>query len=224
MSLFGEKKHQPGDPFRPSAEWLNGLADAARAFHLGELSRPDPESLPATGHGPILVEVPSSAGNQVELAPMALRAPIFPPDNPERIGTFSTTIGFGVAVAEAADVGPGKIAVLLEPIRAGEIGLAVVSGAVPCRVNVTNAAHGYADLTAGGAVSLTSGASGPARILWQESGTGLKWAVVLLGAGGGSSVLPTIPDPDKSYVLGWDGGGHALVWIETDIQCPPWPP
>ena len=43
--------------------------------------------------------------------------------------------------------------------------------------------HLYADVTDGDATKLTSGAFGSAMILWAESGTGTKWAVVQLGGG-----------------------------------------
>lgn len=62
----------------------------------------------------------------------------------------------------------------------------VVSGTSPCTINVTDAAHTHA--VAGTTVDkLVSATSGPAKILWKESGTGDKNAFVLLGQSGTSS-------------------------------------
>jgi hypothetical protein len=68
--------------------------------------------------------------------------------------------------------------VTLEPISAGKIGRAAVSGAFACRVNVTNASHKFAKAKDGDAAQLASAACGVLQLVWKESGTGAnKWAV-----------------------------------------------
>ena len=75
----------------------------------------------------------------------------------------------------------GKFAVLAEPIGDGDIGSAVVDGTTICQVNITDAAHEFADIANGDAAKLVSGETGPTQIIWIESGTGTKWAVVRIG-------------------------------------------
>lgn len=86
------------------------------------------------------------------------------------------------------------IAIVQEPISDGGIGRAVVQGVTPCRLNVTASGDTHAGPTTS-VTQLTTGTSGPAVILWKESGTGAnKKAKVLLlgqqgtgGGGGGGS-------------------------------------
>ena len=57
----------------------------------------------------------------------------------------------------------------------------VLSGVCPVKVDVANANHWHADIADNSAANLKSGGGGAAQILWKESGTGVKWAVVRLG-------------------------------------------
>lgn len=86
----------------------------------------------------------------------------------------------GVVAANVND----QIAILLEPIIFNRIGQAVVDGVVPVQIDVTDSTHKYATATVGVYSYLTSSSKpnrGSARILWKESGTGTKWAIVRLG-------------------------------------------
>jgi hypothetical protein len=76
----------------------------------------------------------------------------------------------------------GKFAIILAPLADGAIGPAIVSGAVPCYIDVKQDGHRFADVTDGDASVLTSAARGAATILWKETATGQQWAVVALGA------------------------------------------
>lgn len=73
---------------------------------------------------------------------------------------------------------PGKFVITWEPIANNGIGRAYVTGVCQVQINVTDASHGYADVTNGDSTKLTSAVAGGAQILWKESGTGTKWAVV----------------------------------------------
>ncbi len=76
----------------------------------------------------------------------------------------------------------GKFVILSTPLNDGCIGKAFAFGVCPALVNVTSTSHEYADIKAGDATQLQSATSGMAQILWAESGTGSKWAVVRLGS------------------------------------------
>lgn len=101
------------------------------------------------------------------------------------------------------DTYAGKFAVTQEPIKKGQTGRVKISGVSQCKVNVTDSGHAYAKgSTAGGITQLTSAAAatdGGAEILWKESGTGSKWAVIRwpVYAGSGSTINPATDTPQN---------------------------
>jgi hypothetical protein len=74
-----------------------------------------------------------------------------------------------------------KFVVLLQPLADDAIGWAVASGVVPVKINVSYATHNYADVKNSDETMLQSGIGGAAQILWRETGTGEKWALVRIG-------------------------------------------
>ncbi|MCC6492643.1 MAG: hypothetical protein IT424_06455 [Pirellulales bacterium] len=78
------------------------------------------------------------------------------------------------------------LAIVLEPLAEDAIGAAVIPTAVWARVDVADEAHEFAAPQA--STLLASAASGSIPILWKQSGTGEKWAVVSLAGGGASSI------------------------------------
>ena len=75
--------------------------------------------------------------------------------------------------------------VLLEPTPAGEIGRAMVLGVTPAKITVSASDDQYAQPRAGSSTGvIETAATGTARILWKESGTGSKWAILQLGGAG----------------------------------------
>ena len=69
------------------------------------------------------------------------------------------------------------------------VGYGVLPECYWAKVDIGDAADTHATLPTTGTL-LTSGASG-LKIIWKESGTGEKWAVVLIGAGGGGGAAKT---------------------------------
>lgn len=55
------------------------------------------------------------------------------------------------------------------------------------KVYVNDAAHKFAKVKTGDTTQLESATSGPAEIWWKETGTGTKWALVLIGGGGAAA-------------------------------------
>lgn len=70
--------------------------------------------------------------------------------------------------------------VLKEPIADGQIGRGTIMGVAVCDISVVVESHGFAFPGVDGVDRLRSGFTGPAKILWKESGTGTKRARVLL--------------------------------------------
>jgi ribosomal protein L35AE/L33A len=118
-------------------------------------------------------------------AVLGIDSPIFSPS--EAPDSFASQVALVGVTPAAGHVGTGKFCILLEPIAAGAIGQAVVSGVVPAKANVTDESHAFADVADGEADYLASSESGPAAILWKESGTGTKSAIVRLGGSSGAA-------------------------------------
>ena len=80
-------------------------------------------------------------------------------------------------------------AITQQPIPAGECGWAIVLGVTTCTLNVTSEGDTYAGPAADDVADLATDTSGPALILWKDSGTGagVRAKVLLLGQGAGSS-------------------------------------
>ena len=172
--------HQ-GDKLRiPAATW-NTLLDVARAERDRDhdMEKMMAAALPAFN----ILKVKNDSGNNVpRFGILGLETPIIEPsDNldsfkqrPQMLGTTPTTTH------------TGKFCILYEPLAIGAIGWAFVSGAAICQINVTVEAHKNADVKNSDRTQLQSATTGLASILWKESGTGTKWALVRLGAGGGT--------------------------------------
>jgi len=96
-----------------------------------------------------------------------------------------------VITGGALTAGATQWGVAVEPIKADAIGMVAVAGVVQAKVRVA----ATTDIAVGAeAAGLRSGPIGEARILWKQSGTGNKWALLHLGAG------------QQSYVnIVWDG-------------------
>lgn len=96
-------------------------------------------------------------------------------------------------------------AVLLEPAATSAIVRAAVVGVVPVDLSVTDAAHGYAEPAATVTATLASASTGPAKVIWKESGTGTKRAVVLLGSdSSGTRVIPVELTSTYDATTGYD--------------------
>jgi len=101
----------------------------------------------------------------------------------------------------------GAFCVTVEPIAAGKFGRAAIAGVVQCKLNVLDAAHGFAVPIQGNPSAFESASSGPASILWKDGGTGDgKWALLRIGGGAGGE------GPRLGKVSGtWTKGATASV-------------
>ncbi len=170
------KKVQSGSPLVIPAQTFNAFIDAARDYQDRQ-------------HGQHSTGMPSPRGDLVLIknASGADRARfdilgidtivINPTDN---FTEFTNRPALSGVTPTEADHW-GKFAILAEPIRNGALGLGWLAGMCPVKVLVSKEAHGHADVYSGVTAILRSSGSGAAQILWKESGTGVKWAVVRLG-------------------------------------------
>jgi hypothetical protein len=85
----------------------------------------------------------------------------------------------GVTPAYASHL--GKFVITTEPINNGKIGKCVLEGLCAAQISMVESGQKWADILDGDGTQLQSGNAGTAQILWSQSGTGTKWAIVRLG-------------------------------------------
>jgi hypothetical protein len=118
---------------------------------------------------------------------LGIDIPVFAPTTGQPVPRdFSTALAMrGVLATTPGYV--GKWAVALEPIAAGKFGRAALSGVVPAIINVpSGVTPRYAE--AEGTVYARAATSGSAQVLWVETGTGNRYAVLRMGAGSSGTV------------------------------------
>ncbi|VTU00993.1 Uncharacterized protein OS=Isosphaera pallida (strain ATCC 43644 / DSM 9630 / IS1B) GN=Isop_2423 PE=4 SV=1 [Gemmataceae bacterium] len=165
-------------PFVSSAATGNAVLAAARdwrALRRGNEGSPGaarPQVQPA-----LTVWVRNDTGGSLPaFSVLALGEPVASPADEPYVARDRPVFP-GTAPAGATDV----FAVTTEPAKVGGLVRATVTGATPAYLSVSDEAHACAAPAAATTSTLASAANGPARVAWKESGTGAKWAIVLIG-------------------------------------------
>jgi len=159
-----------------------------------------------------VVRLWNRTGTQLEPGQIVgLGDPIAPPDT--ELAAFRDLVGLEATVPTAGDA--GDFAVVPAAIPDGSLGMGVVSGVQLVKVNVVDAGHGYADVTVGEVDYLTSAVSGSAKIVAKPSGTGIKWAYVLLNRTQAAAafdwgLLAASPSPGQEQTFTAGAGFSAL--------------
>lgn len=164
------KNVQPGEPLEIQAAAYNAFQAAARAHETrkqgtGKRGNDTP--------GDILVKLP---GSFARFAVVELGAPVITPTDNEAEFVNNPVLE---CIAADAETTFDKFAILLEPGNEDDLVRAAISGVYPVEINKQNDTDKFARI--GISDMLLSGSAGPVKILWSESGTGVKWAVVNLG-------------------------------------------
>ena len=169
-----------GDPATLQAATINTLVDANRIAR---------SSMGATGAGPApagldypatIVPVLNNSSKDADLFDvLQIQGPLITAT--DGLDSFQFQGGFSCIAPTQPSAGQ-NIVITLEPIPAGEIGRAVMSGIVPAYISVADVLDDYADVQAGDTTYLYSTkAPTSAQILTKEDGTGYKWAVLRIG-------------------------------------------
>lgn len=207
----------PGDPSkklkrgeRITVEAFNNTMDATRLVR---------ERLQRTGARPQpifrqsgIVLVRNETGSTVNrFGVMGINVPIIEPSADAE--EFKRQVTFEADAPVDAD--ESRFVILQEPLVAGGIGRAVVSGVTWVKVQINTGETGYtrAKIIDADTTKLAMSTSGPAEVLWKESGTGEKWACVRLGGGGLSLADPA--DFGLDYVLFWDSATESITWLDA---------
>lgn len=195
------KKVLPGQELTISADAYNAFVDAANAAKGNR-------SLGQSGIGTLarggLVKVKNATAAALgRFAPVGLNGVAITPGG--SLQNFQNTPIF-IAAAPGSSTYLGKWAVLQEPLAADLIGDAVVSGLTVAQITVNHAAHDRVDVSTSGGSSLVSSFYGAGEILYAESGTGSKWALIRLGAW----VAPVLKAKSTAAIA---AGGSGTVTI-----------
>ena len=178
------KKVQPGQPVKIAAADYNAMVDAALDHQRGTQNTSS-SSGNFIGRGTIRVR--NISGTDVaRFGVLGISAPAILPAT--SLAGFQRNLVLD-CVTPAAGTHEGRFVILAEPIKNNSMGMAWVSGVCQVKINVTDAAHLFADVKNTDATQLASGVAGGAQILWKESGTGSKWAIIRFV----QSILPHAP-------------------------------
>lgn len=195
------KKVTAGQRLEMPAETFNTFIDAARDYlrrrqGQGDKARPERREMV------IILARNDSGGDLDRFAVLGISGILYAPtENEEAFKSRPALKG----VTPTAPGHRGKFLITLEPVASGQLGRCAAAGIVPVQIAVTDEDHRFADISDGSCNTLASAPSGAARILYQESGTGTKWALVLVGSWGPP------PAEDDYAVLSWSEADGAYV-------------
>ncbi|MGE4157700.1 MAG: hypothetical protein AB7F75_01230 [Planctomycetota bacterium] len=185
------KKVTPGDPIKIPAQAYNSFIDAARAHRERSLGQGAGEDSGLNIHMDLQVRN-STGADQDEFAVLSLGSIVLSPvDN---LPLFKDRPTFDVVASTIT----GRTAILQEPLKMGALGWARILGISVVRINVIDESHSWAKVVAG-SPNLESSFGGVFRILYKESGTGLKWGLV---------EFPSTPPLVRRFRVQSDHGDH----------------
>jgi hypothetical protein len=170
------KKVQRGQALRMPASAYNAFIDAAADYRRRTLGIEGRYKQRDSRSGVVIVRNQSGSALD-QFAVVELGNVIIGPSDNEQEFRSRTTFDVTTPAEE-----PGTMAILQEPIAAGGTGRAMLFGVTPVRLDVTDETHEYAEVTPSEPGYLTSAATGDARVLYKEDGTGEVWAVVYFPA------------------------------------------
>lgn len=170
------RKVSSGESVEFNADQWNSFIDAARAERARKHSTTSRESA-SFKQGSIIRVLNESGSNLSRYSVSGLVQPIFLPS--ENLDSFQSEVMFRIGAPSSTS--PGKFCILIDPLGIGNIARAMVAGVCQVKVNIVNTSHIWAECATGITANLVSGATGSAEMIWKESGTGVKWAVVRIG-------------------------------------------
>jgi hypothetical protein len=172
-------KVSTGEKFKVKANTWNSFIDAAN-YHKNHQLRLGSEALRGNAKTGIVLVSNDSGSLLEQFSPVILDNLIIQPDNDEKEQEFKSRVPVFSGKKVSADNKDKPFAILQVPLEAAKLGKALLQGITPAKINIANESHEFAKLDASELVSTNSGIG---RILWKESGTGEKWALLQLGGG-----------------------------------------
>jgi len=180
------RKVKSGDPLIIPAQTFNAFVDAALDYRF-RCQQVATGSLQSTSRTDIILVRNASGADRARFDVLGIASPLIDPtDNTEE---FESRVVLSGVVPEEQHT--GRFVVLLEPIAAGELGRAVITGVCVARVEPSQVDpyvddDPFADVKVGETGVLLGGASGAAQVLWLQpyddrTDPAVAWAVVRIG-------------------------------------------
>ena len=172
------EKVAPGQRVRslPAGDW-NAFIDAARSHRSGQLGVSTDADAPE--FSPVIALVKNATGGHLpRYSVLGIAGPVADPQSQsDQFRNQITLVGVAPTAAHC-----GRFVILKDDLAPGFVGEAVIAGA--CIVQVIVPPGGddllFANILPNNTTALQATVVGGARILWRESGEGLKWGVVRL--------------------------------------------
>lgn len=175
-------KVSPGQPLRIPAGAYNAFIDAAAdlRFRQGRTQAIGGQAVDPIQRGLCVVPVLNESLNAIEpYRALAITGVLVEPDAGDQERTFQGRTPLKAALpTDQSDM--LAFVVALEPFGWGEIGACVLKGITAARVNVMHERDMTCQL-APQQTTLVSSPMGGIPMLWKESGTGEKWALIEIG-------------------------------------------
>jgi hypothetical protein len=111
-------------------------------------------------------------------------------------------------VEPVAGTHEGKFVVLAEPLTAGRIGRAYISGVVPVEIVGLQYSPDRVEIVGSDPLYLNGDPNGSAEVIWRDSGSSPKWALVRLGPGFPQYPFVVSLTKDGGTAGGWDGDSY----------------
>jgi hypothetical protein len=167
----------PGDRFKPSAHDWNELGELVRSRKMQVNGGGGESGL--VEQGVTVIQVKNESGEDLQRRSiLGLGEPLALPTGDD-LDKFKNQRVFRGAKPTTDHL--GKFVILLESLAKDAIGDALLVGLSQVQISVDDEQHDRADVEPDELTRLKSRPDGAARILWKESGTGTKWALVCLG-------------------------------------------
>lgn len=211
------KRANSGDALRDhlTADTWNAFVDTANGFQARINVGLGPTAIAREQPNATVLVKNSTGANQSRGAILAVDGPLITPTANQT--EFNARVAFNGIVPTASY--HGRFVVLREAIPNGQLGLAAIDGVVQTVVEISHTWLKRADVTASSTAKLTAKPEGTAEILWIESGTGTKKALVRLGACRDAVVFgkptATIAAGSSGTVKVWNAGSETTYTIPS---------
>lgn len=206
-----------GERFRYSASTHNAFVDAALAHRQGQHDQSVANSRTINQTGIVLVRNDSGSDRSRFDVLGITGVLINPTDNAQ---AFQNAPAF---IADEPTIHHfGRFVVLQEPLKAGAIGKAVISGITPCQVRFdeTNEDATRADIVATDMLALTPHSNGAAVVLWRAEASEdpyetSRWALVRVGNAASNGFLAEL---DGATLISGADWRWQYAWHECEMD------
>lgn len=200
------KRVTTGQPVQPSAGRENALTEAALWVRDQQIVSRAPSFREDRGFDGIVLVKNTTSNDLPRGSILALSDVVISPT--VNLVEYYRRVAL-TGVAPTAD-DSGRFCIFMEPVNKGAVGRAWIDGTPFVEIDVVDEDHKFCEVTTA-TERLQSATSGSAQILWKESGTGNKKAVVRLG-NLGTTTPGSVGNNNGTLIVGTTSTGDTTVW------------